>query len=119
MKRIKATLNEDNVKFFCNKITGVVVCEIESFIYYPSPQMEYKRKRVKCVGKAVCGKDDKYDEVLGKRIAESRAKVALYGMIKGTIKELKRQFLKDLEYQKGRYEKLILKEQLHIEELTL
>ena len=30
MKRIKATLNEDNVKFFCNEKKGVVVCKITS-----------------------------------------------------------------------------------------
>lgn len=121
MRRIKATLNEDNVKFFCNEKKGVVVCTIESFIEYPSPENLYNYKRVKSTGKAVCGKDDVYNEVKGRQIAESRAKVELYRKIKEVIIELKHQFFieeMDLMNQKSRYERLIEKEKLHIEELV-
>lgn len=31
-----------------------------------------------CIGRAVCHKNDTYDEILGKRIAESRAKLEAY-----------------------------------------
>ena len=61
MKRIKATLGDDNVKFFCNEKKGVVVCKIESFIEYTSPENLFNYKRVKSIGKAICGKDDKYE----------------------------------------------------------
>ena len=121
MKRIKATLGEDNVKFFCNEKKGVVICKIESFIEYTSPEALFSYKKVKSTGKAICGKDDKYDEVKGRQIAESRAKVELYRKIKEVIVELKHQFFNeemDLTNQKARYERLIAKEKLHIEELT-
>lgn len=121
MKRIKATLGEDNVKFFCNEEKGVVVCKIESFINYDTPT-DYIYKKVKSMGKAVCGKDDVYDEVKGRQIAESRAKVELYRKIKEVIVELKHQFFNeemDLTNQKSRYERLISKEISHINELTL
>lgn len=121
MKKIKATLNEDNVKFFCNEKKGVVVCKIESFIEYASMNDPFDYKKVEALGKAVCGKDDKYDEVRGRQIAESRAKVELYRKIKEVIVELKHQFFNeemDLTNQKSRYERLIVKEKLHIEELT-
>jgi len=121
MKRIKATLGDNNVKFFCNEKKGVVVCKIESFIEYSSPEDLCNYKRVESLGKAVCGKDDRYDEVKGKQIAESRAKVELYRKIKEVIIELKHQFFNeemDLTNQKARYERLIAKEKLHIEELT-
>lgn len=122
MKRIKATLGDNNVKFFCNEKKGVVVCKIESFIEYPSPEDLFNYKRVESLGKAVCGKDDRYDEVKGKQIAESRAKVELYRKIKEVIIELKHQFFNeemDLANQKARYERLISKEVSHIKELTL
>ena len=121
MKRIKATLGEDNVKFFCNEKKGVVVCKIESFINYVTPT-EYIYKKVESTGKAVCGKDDKYDEVKGRQIAESRAKLELYRKIKEVIIELKHQFFNeeiDLTNQRARYERLISKEVSHIKELTL
>jgi hypothetical protein len=121
MKRIKATLNEDNVKFFCNEKKGVVVCKIESFIELDSPFILYDYKKVEALGKAVCGKDDKYNEVKGRQIAESRAKVELYRKLKEVIIELKHQFFNeemDLANQKARYERLIAKEKLHIEELV-
>lgn len=120
MKRIKATLGNDNVKFFCNEKKGVVVCKIESFIEYTSPEDLFSYKRVKSIGKAICGKNDEYDEVKGRQIAESRAKVELYRKIKETIIEIKRQFLNEemnLTDQQFRYERLITKELLHIEEL--
>lgn len=122
MRRIKATLNEDNVKFFCNEKKGVVVCKIKSYIRYFSPTQGYVFKEVESIGKAVCGKEDKYDEVKGKQIAESRAKVELYRKIKEAIVELKHQFFNeemDLANQKSRYERLISKEVSHIKELTL
>lgn len=123
MRRIKATLGEDNVKFFCNEKKGVVVCKIESFITYISTTFPYiKMKKIESIGKAVCGKDDKYDEVKGRQIAESRAKVELYRKIKEVIVELKHQFFNeemDLTNQKARYERLISKEVSHIKELTL
>lgn len=123
MKRIKATLGEDNVKFFCNEKKGVVVCKIESFITYISTTFPYiKMKKIESIGKAICGKDDKYDEVKGRQIAESRAKVELYRKIKEVIVELKHQFFNeemDLTNQKERYDRLISKEVSHIKELTL
>ena len=122
MRRIKATLGEDNVKFFCNEKKGVVVCKIESFIEYASPEDLFNYKKVESTGKAVCGKDDVYDEVKGRQIAESRAKVELYRKIKEVIVELKHQFFNeemDLTNQKARYERLISKEVSHIKELTL
>ena len=123
MKRIKATLGEDNVKFFCNEKKGVVVCKIESFITYISTTFPYiKMKKIESIGKAICGKDDKYDEVKGRQIAESRAKVELYRKIKEVLIELKHQFFNeemDLTNQKARYDRLILKEVSHIKELTL
>ena len=121
MKRIKATLGEDNVKFFCNEKKGVVVCKIESYICFNSPLTIFQHQKIKSVGKAVCGKGDKYDEIKGRQIAESRAKVELYRKIKEVIIELKHQFFNeemDLANQKSRYERLIAKEKLHIEELT-
>jgi hypothetical protein len=121
MRRIKATLNDNNVKFFCNKEKGVVVCKIESGIVYPTLSIGGIYKRVEALGKAVCGKDDVYDEVRGRQIAESRAKVELYRKIKEVIIELKHQLFNeemDLANQKARYERLIAKEKLHIEELT-
>ena len=122
MKRIKATLGEDNVKFFCNEKKGVVVCKIESYITHDVFSDYYPRIiKVESTGKAICGKDDKYDEVKGRQIAESRAKVELYRKIKEVIIELKHQFFNeemDLANQKSRYERLISKEKLHIEELT-
>ena len=121
MRRIKATLGKDNVKFFCNEKEGVVVCKIESFIEYTSPEELFNYKKVKSIGKAICGKEDVYDEVKGRQIAESRAKVGLYRKIKEAIVELKHQFFNeemDLANQKARYERLITKEKLHIEELT-
>ena len=122
MKKIKATLNNHNVKFFCNEKKGVVVCKIESFITYNIITLPYvKTKKVEALGKAVCGKDDEYNEVKGRQIAESRAKVELYRKIKEVIVELKHQFFNeemDLTNQKSRYERLIAKEKLHIEELT-
>ena len=120
MKRIKATLNEDNVKFFCNEKKGVVVCKIESYIEYASTGARFNYKKVESTGKAVCGKDDEYNEVKGRQIAESRAKVELYRKIKELIVELKHQFFNeemDLANQRSRYERLIAKEKLHIEEL--
>lgn len=123
MRRIKATLGEDNVKFFCNEKKGVVVCKIESFITYISTTFPYiKMKKIESIGKAICGKDDKYDEVKGRQIAESRAKVELYRKIKEVIIELKHQFFNeemDLTNQKARYDRLISKEVSHIKELTL
>lgn len=123
MKRIKATLGDDNVKFFCNEKKGVVVCKIESFITYISTTFPYiKMKKIESVGKAICGKDDKYDEVKGRQIAESRAKVELYRKIKEVIVEIKHQFFNeemDLTNQKARYDRLISKEVSHIKELTL
>lgn len=123
MKRIKATLGEDNVKFFCNEKKGIVVCKIESFITYISTTFPYiKMKKIESIGKAICGKDDKYDEVKGRQIAESRAKVELYRKIKEVIVELKHQFFNeemDLTNQKERYDRLISKEVSHIKELTL
>lgn len=122
MRRIKATLGENNVKFFCNEKKGVVVCKIESFIELYSPFIQYDFKKVESIGKAVCGKDDKYDEVKGRQIAESRAKVELYRKIKEVIVELKHQFFNeemDLTNQKARYDRLISKEVSHIKELTL
>lgn len=122
MKRIKATLNDNNVKFFCNEKKGVVVCKIESFIELDSPLILYDYKKVEALGKAVCGKDDVYDEVKGRQIAESRAKVELYRKLKEVIVELKHQFFNeemDLTNQKARYERLISKEVSHIKELTL
>lgn len=122
MRRIKATLSKGNVKFFCNEKKGVVVCKIESFITYNIITLPYvKTKKVEALGKAVCGKDDEYNEVKGRQIAESRAKVELYRKIKEVITELKHQFFNeemDLANQKSRYERLIAKEKLHIEELT-
>lgn len=126
MRRIKATLGEDNVKFFCNEKKGVVVCKITSYItiYPPSTAGNFfynPYKRIESIGKAVCGKEDKYDEVKGRQIAESRAKVELYRKIREVIVELKHQFFNeemDLTNQKSRYERLIAKEKLHIEELT-
>lgn len=123
MRRIKATLGEDNVKFFCNEKKGVVVCKIESFITYISTTFPYiKMKKIESLGKAICGKDDKYNEVKGRQIAESRAKVELYRKIKEVIVELKHQFFNeemDLTNQKARYDRLISKEVSHIKELTL
>lgn len=123
MKRIKATLGEDNVKFFCNEKKGVVICKIESFITYISTTFPYiKMKKIESIGKAICGKDDKYDEVKGRQIAESRAKVELYRKIKEVIVDLKHQFFNeemDLTNQKARYDRLISKEVSHIKELTL
>ena len=122
MRRIKATLGENNVKFFCNEEKGVVVCKIESFIEYTSPEDLFNYKKVESTGKAVCGKDDKYDEVKGRQIAESRAKVELYRKIKEVIIELKHRFFNeemDLTNQKARYDRLISKEVSHIKELTL
>jgi len=121
MKRIKATLGDNNVRFFCNEKKGVVICKIESFINYHSPFIGFDYKKIESMGKAICGKDDKYDEVKGRQIAESRAKVELYRKIKEVIVELKHQFFNeemDLTNQKSRYERLIAKEKLHIEELT-
>lgn len=121
MKKIKATLNEDNVKFFCNEKKGVIVCIIESYIRYSSLETPHDCIKIRCIGKAVCGKDDEYNEVKGRQIAESRAKVELYRKIKEVIVELKRQFFNeemDLTNQKARYERLIAKEKLHIEELA-
>lgn len=123
MKKIKATLNDHNVKFFCNKEKGVVVCKIDSYICFDYPQfINFRCQKIKAIGKAVCGKEDTYSEVKGKQIAESRAKVELYRKIKEAITELKTQFFNeemDLANQKARYERLIAKEKLHIEELTL
>ena len=123
MKRIKATLGEDNVKFFCNEKKGVVVCKIESYITHDVFSDYYPRIiKVESTGKAICGKDDKYDEVKGRQIAESRAKVELYRKIKEVIIELKHQFFNeemDLTNQKARYDRLISKEVSHIKELTL
>lgn len=121
MKRIKATLGEDNVKFFCNEEKGVVVCKIKSYITF-SPVKGPVFKTIESIGKAVCGKNDKYDEVKGRQIAESRAKVELYRKIKEVIVELKHQFFNeemDLTNQKERYDRLISKEVSHIKELTL
>jgi hypothetical protein len=120
MRRIKATLGDNNVKFFCNEEKGVVVCKIESYINYVTPT-ECIYKKVESTGKAVCGKDDEYNEVKGRQIAESRAKVELYRKLKEVIVELKHQFFNeemDLANQKSRYERLIAKEKLHIEELV-
>lgn len=122
MRRIKATLSEDNVKFFCNEKKGVVVCKIKSGIVYPTLSIGCVYKKVEALGKAVCGKDDKYSEVKGRQIAESRAKVELYRKIKEIIIELKHQFFNeemDLTNQKARYDRLISKEVSHIKELTL
>ena len=117
MRRIKATLGENNVKFFCNEKKGVVVCKIESFIELYSPFIQYDFKKIESIGKAVCGKDDKYDEVKGRQIAESRAKVELYRKIKEVIVELKHQFFNeemDLTNQKRKF--LILRG-LHYEKV--
>ena len=123
MRRIKATLSKGNVKFFCNEKKGVVVCKIESFITYNIITLPYvKTKKVEALGKAVCGKEDKYDEAKGRQIAESRAKLELYRQIKEVIIELKHQFFNeemDLTNQRARYERLISKEVSHIKELTL
>ena len=107
--------------FFCNEKKGVVVCKIESGIVYPTLSLGCVYKKVEALGKAVCGKEDKYDEAKGRQIAESRAKVELYRKIKEVIVELKKQFFNeemDLANQKSKYERLISKEKLHIEELT-
>ena len=123
MRRIKATLSKGNVKFFCNEKKGVIVCKIESFITYNIITLPYvKTKKVEALGKAVCGKEDKYDEAKGRQIAESRAKLELYRQIKEVIIELKHQFFNeemDLTNQKARYDRLISKEVSHIKELTL
>ena len=122
MKRIKATLNEDNVKFFCNEKKGVVVCKITSNLgHIPVLDGKFSFLDVEGIGKAVCGKEDVWDEIKGRQIAESRAKVELYREIKKVIIELKHQLFNeemDLANQKSRYERLIEKEKLHIEELT-
>jgi len=123
MKRIRATLNEDNVKFYCNEKKGTVVCKITSNLgHIPVLDGKFSFIDVEVIGKAVCGKDDKYDEVKGRQIAESRAKVELYRKIKEVIIELKHQLFNeemDLTNQKARYERLISKEVSHIKELTL
>lgn len=122
MKRIKATLSDNNVQFFCNPKKGVVVCKIKSCIVLPRIEDGgFYVKKVEVKGMAICGKDDKYDEVKGRQIAESRAKVELYRKLKEVIVELKHQFFNeemDLANQKSRYERLIAKEKLHIEELV-
>jgi len=123
MKRIRATLNEDNVKFYYNEKKGTVVCKITSNLgHIPVLDGKFSFIDVEVIGKAVCGKDDKYDEVKGRQIAESRAKVELYRKIKEVIIELKHQLFNeemDLTNQKTRYERLISKEVSHIKELTL
>lgn len=122
MRRIKATLNDYNVKFFCNEKKGVVVCKIKSYIRHFSPTQGYVFKEIESTGKAICGKDDVYNEVKGKQIAESRAKVELYRKIREVIIELKHQFFNeemDLANQKARYDRLISKEISHIKELAL
>lgn len=123
MRRIKATLNDHNVKFFCNKEKGVVVCKIDSYICFDYPQfINFRCQKIKAIGKAVCGKEDTYSEVKGRQIAESRAKVELYRKIKEAITELKTQFFNeemDLANQKARYDRLISKEVSHIKELAL
>lgn len=121
MKRIKATLGENNVKFFCNEKKGVVVCKITSYVVIDSPYLYYYTKKVESTGKATCGKEDVYDEVKGRQIAESRAKIELYRKIREFINDIKKQYFNeemDLTNQKSRYERLIAKEKLHIEELT-
>lgn len=120
MKRIKATLSNNNVQFFCNEKKGVVVCKITSYIECLSPLVGTSFKEVESIGKAICGKEDVYDEVKGRQIAESRAKVELYRKIKEIIADLKWRYsneVLDLVNQRSRYERLIAKEKLHIEEL--
>lgn len=47
-----------------------------------------RRMFITVTGKSICSKEDKVDRVLGERIAEARAKIALYKFMKNLCKQV-------------------------------
>lgn len=66
---MKTYINFNSTIYKVDTTNKVIVCIIEfSIAGHP----------FKCVGKARCNKEDVFDEVKGRRIAESRAKTKVY-----------------------------------------
>ena len=80
-------------KFVVNEENGVTTCIIKFNVILDSNESglyvhddNYRKLRV-AVGIAKCSKEDKFDEKLGKRIAESRAKQKVYQISKDITKD--------------------------------
>lgn len=125
MRKIKASLRDNNVKFVVNKEKNTVVCLINTHVYYKIPGMpeflgDYS-KRFESMGKAVCSEQDVFSEKTGKQIAESRAKTSLYRQIRQFISKMRNRTandLVDLDFQHARYTRLIETEKTHIKDLV-
>ena len=119
--KVKAPL-ENLIRFSVNEEKRTVVCIIHTVIDYEMPFAFCNGgDEVIVKGIAKCSKDDKFDVTLGKRIAESRAKVALFRELKNKSLDLFKETKQaSIEYnlQAVKYDNLITKEKQHIENLV-
>lgn len=80
---MKTGITFKNIEYIVNTKKKVVVCIIKADIL----SILYK-----CVGIAKCSEEDTFDEIKGKRIAESRAKTRIYKeaekLYRGNIKQI-------------------------------
>lgn len=119
----------DETKFVVSKESGTVACIITAHIRPSSRQNSVTYfnfgdksliNKFQVVGLAKCSKDDKFDEKVGKRIAESRAKSKTYE--EGINRMKKMLFLvdvfgSDIEEQVNKLKKYRTKEKEHLDVL--
>ena len=95
-----ATIKDIKYKIKDNK----TIC----YIWYYNP---FTQNIQKAVGVALCNPDDKYNETLGKRLAESRAKTHLYLTIvydaNITLREISDKHMKLARLERNHFDKLL------------
>ena len=105
---MKTNVTINKVNYYVDKEKKTIACVLET-----SLNQTFK-------GKSKCSEDDTFDEVTGKRIAESRAKKKLYKYLYNAnlykVKYLK-QSLEKLEAKTAFCKHLVDKEESHIKEL--
>lgn len=120
----------DETKFVVSKESGTVACIITAHIHPSSRQnsviyLNFRdnkslTNKFQVVGLAKCSKDDKFDEKVGRRIAESRAKSKTYE--EGINRMKKMLFLvdvfgSDIKEQVNKLKKYRTKEKEHLDVL--
>lgn len=77
---MKTGIKEQSTKYVVNSEKGVVVCIINGYVKINNKSFEVR-------GISRCHKDDKFDEVKGRRLAESRAKQKMFKFAKKTAED--------------------------------
>lgn len=109
---MKTNIKFNKLNYYVNTDKKVVTC----IVYVTINGFHYQS-----IGKAKCAPDDTFDEVKGRRIAESRAKTKVYK----AAYSLYRNIAADLTNSASRFSELsefcytlYLKEAIHVDELT-